>query len=269
MKALYAFFAGQFARVQEALEGIRLELIAEQQRHRELSAIKQWNLDLALDWNAEQQALSVSIGDLLQQIAGGALENIKKHYNRLGVRTSWEIWDQAVVEQAQKYGYDLIKQISDSTRKQIGETISQWIESPDDFQVLVEKIRRVIPGNPFFPRVRDRAQLIAATEVTRVYADARAAGMKAAGLRKMVWRTAEDELRCPYCRALGEANNGEGAEGTVEEGFIDPVTGEIVLRPPRHPGCRCWLVESPSELQQFLAQMPQPIESQPPPAGIG
>ncbi|MCD6291387.1 MAG: hypothetical protein J7M34_12855, partial [Anaerolineae bacterium] len=214
--------------------------------------------------------MSAATGDILEQIVGGALDRVRQHWISMGVRTSWEIWDKAASEMSRKYKFDLIKDINDSTRRQLGRAIGEWIESGESFPDLVRRVRRVLPAEPPPKGVRDRARLIATTETTRIYADSRVAGMQAAGLRHMRWRTAEDELVCPLCAPLGTANDGQGAKGDASSGtFMDPVTGGAIGPPPRHPGCRCWIVEDTEELNDLLATMPEyKPKPEPPPEGV-
>lgn len=241
---LYAYWAGQQKRVLAVLRAEQASLAA-------LRTQRQASKELTLDWQEEELRLTAQIGELLKQIVQGALEATAI----AGVAVSWEIFDREAAALAQKYGYELIKQITDSTRQQLGKLISRWIETDADFEDLVADVRRLIPTNPF-PNVRDRARLIAATEVTRIYADARAVNFTAAGLKRWRWRTAMDELVCPVCRSLGLANDGEGQVGTIAGGFQVPDAELIVSRPPAHPGCRCWTVEDITELEELAVQQP-------------
>jgi SPP1 gp7 family putative phage head morphogenesis protein len=255
LDTLYRFFAGQYARIAKTLRKGRADLVSAQAQRQELVATKAWSIDVAVDWNAEEQSLSVAIGNVLKRIIGDAIEETQGQYDKVGARVSWEIWDRAAVEFAKKYQYDLIKDISDSTRQQLGKAIGQWIEAGDEFPELVKKVRGIVPPTPY-GQLRDRARLIAVTEVTRIRSDSSAAGMQAAGLTKAIWRTANDEWACPRCAPLN------GREGTIAGGFINPVTGQSVLRPPFHPNCRCIIVSSTDELEALANQAPQPIEPQ-------
>lgn len=264
--AFRRFFIAQYARVIAALEQAREELEAARVvRAGEFSIAKQ-GIELPIDWNAEKMELDAVVGDVLKMILSEASDAVKEYVERLGVRVNWEIWDREAEVWAKQYGYDLIQQITDSTRKQIGEAIARWIAGDRGFPDLVEKIGQICPVNPF-PHIRDRAQVIAATEVTRVYADARVAGFKAIGLTRMRWRTARDELVCPICAPLGLANDGHGMIGSVTDGFVHPEMGNKIARPPAHVSCRCWIVEDHEELNTLLIQQEQaelsPVEQKP------
>jgi len=242
---LRRFFSEQLARVEEALEAIRPGLLAEQEARQEAVGTKR-RLELAIDWAAEEQALAEALGDALDLVLQTALEMMWERYARLGVRLSWEVWNRLAAEWAKRYRYDLIRDLTESTRQQLGRAISDWIERGDPFDALVARVRRVLPARRPPGTVRDRAQLIATTEVTRIYADAQLTAMQAAGLKRATWHTAADELVCPTCAPLN------GVEGSIEGGFVHPDSGAVIKRPPAHPGCRCWWTESVAELEQLV-----------------
>ena len=262
--AFYEGFAAQRPVLRKALAEAKAELLAAQAaRAQERS--KQ-GLDVTVDWAALEGLLQAQVLEMIQAIYDQAHVSAKAEVDALGLKTAWDIFDAAAREQALAYGYDLIKQVNTSTRQQIGKAIARWIETPADFDALVEDIWKLVPENPF-PNMRDRARTIAQTETTRVYAMSRLGSFNAAGLKRQRWRTAMDELVCPMCGPLGLANEGEGAVGQAGV-FADPTTGEQVGIPPRHVGCRCWIVEDVAELEDMLAQQgqegPQPAKPKKP-----
>ncbi|GAB4514039.1 MAG: hypothetical protein Kow0047_25770 [Anaerolineae bacterium] len=206
--------------------------------------------ELRLAWDAERLKLQALVGSVLSAEAMQALGLARRRPAELGWSVSWEVWDRAAADMARRYKYDLIKDLTDSTRRQLGQTIADWIERGDDFATLEEDIWRIIPRRPR-GSYQDRAGMIAATEVTRIYADARVAELESVGLTRMRWRTAEDELVCPICAPLGQANGGEGAVGDVREmKFVHPEDGKVYGPPPAHVRCRCWIVEDHEELAE-------------------
>jgi len=223
-------------------------LLAAQQRARERTVLKELPIKIDLDWGAETARMTAELGDLIDGILTQARGEVEKRYRHIRVRLAWDLWDAAAQKRAQVYKYDLIKDINDATRDQLGKIIGAWIESDEGLPDLVERVRKLVPTKPSLG-TRDRATLIAQTETTRVYADTRLAGMKAAGLKQMRWRTANDDIVCPICRALGLANGGEGAIGNVASGmFLNALDGKSYSC-PAHPGCRCWIVEDMAELE--------------------
>lgn len=264
-QALYNFFFEQYQRVIRALEARRVELLAIQAQRQEAVAQKQ-AIDLKIDWDAEAMAMKVATRRALEETLQDAYKAIRGRYAGMNISVSWEVWDRAAADLARKYEFELIEYLNNSTKQQLGRAISEWIERGDEFPELVKEVRRIIPPVPT-RGVQDRAQMIATTEVTRIFAEARVAGMQAAGLTRMRWRTAEDELVCPICGPLGEADNGRGALGSVtEKRFINPADGKAYGPPPLHPRCRCWIVEDTDELNQLLeAQSEAQPAVQPPP----
>jgi len=165
-----------------------------------------------------------------------ALLGVGEQVLSYGVNVSWDVYSLRAAELAKAYRYDLIKDLSDSTRTMLGQELGTWIESSEGMDGLVKRVRRVMPATPQ-TGLRDRGRLVAETETTRIYADSRLAGMQAAGLKQPRWTAAADELVCPVCRALAKADHGKGAIGSVETKlFLNPDNGEYYPM-PAHPGC--------------------------------
>lgn len=123
---------------------------------------------------------------------------------------------------ATAYGYELIRNIEDTTRRAVGEAVARWVENGEPLSSLVRDLTAA-PGAPFNRR---RAKLIAQTETTRVYSMGAEASYQESGVVKQVeWRTARDERVCPVCGG----NHGKRF----------PLGSST--KPPAHPGCRCWL----------------------------
>jgi len=251
-KALRRAFASQAAALLKQIEAQRVPLLAAQQRARERTTLKELPIKIDLDWGAETARMTAELGNLIDGILAQASGEVEKRYRHIRVRLTWDLWDAAAQQRAQVYKYDLIKDINDVTRDQLGKTVGAWIESDEGLPALAERVRKLVPPKSALG-TRDRATLIAQTETTRVYADTRLAGMKAAGLRQMCWRTANDDIVCPICQALGMANGGEGAIGDVASGmFLNALDGKKYSC-PAHPGCRCWIVENVTELEALTA----------------
>jgi SPP1 gp7 family putative phage head morphogenesis protein len=126
---------------------------------------------------------------------------------------------------ARRYRYDLIKGITETTRRQTQKAVSDWISSGAPLDALEAVLQKT------FGSVR--ANMIAVTEVTRVFAEGNAAAWSSAGLvDKVRWNTAKDDLVCPICQPRAG-----------EEYDLNDVTH----RPPAHIRCRCWLQPVVSE----------------------
>ena len=103
--------------------------------------------------------------------------------------------------------------------KQVQEAMASWIQSGDPLSALENTL------GPIFGTVR--AQMIAATEITRIFAEANSKAWSSTGfVNKVQWQTARDERVCPIC-------------GPKAGQLYD--VGDSGNRPPAHIRCRCWL----------------------------
>lgn len=252
LAGLYAAFGRQFPRLKKALSAQRYELEALQAEAQALrqKAIGTSPFDLdGLDWSDEESLLTADLEPVFRAVLKEAVLEMALEHANLGVQVSWDVYNAQAAEYARQYSYGLIKQINDSTRTQMGQTIGRWIESGETFPQLTDRIWKLVPANPF-PNMRDRAQVIAATETTRVFADTQRMALQAAGLRSVVWATGNDEAVCEICGPL------DGKVGSVEHGFVIEATGNMIGAPPAHVNCRCWLLPATDELEQRAQEVP-------------
>ncbi len=167
------------------------------------------------------------MGDLLRILSaaardGGALfaEMINLTLNTAAVNTRAADW-------ARTYTYKLVKELTDTAREVLRDTISAFVETPG---MTVGDVMAALPFD------EQRAEVIATTEITRAYAE----GQKVAGDEMAkewpdvavtkTWFTNNDDLVCPICAPL----NGQ------EVGQDETFAGEFDS-PPAHPNCRCWI----------------------------
>jgi len=90
-----------------------------------------------------------------------------------------------------------------------------------------------VQGYPLSQQLLNRAQLIAETELTRVYAEGAFERYKTAGVKRAIWQTAQDKDVCPICRSR------HNAVSDFQRGWRSALDGEY-LTPPAHPRCRCF-----------------------------
>jgi len=107
-------------------------------------------------------------------------------------------------------------QIEATSRQQIRTAVATMTKEGYDTSYVVTQLEQV-----FSPQ---RAQLVAVTEVTRLFAKGAQAAYKADGIKRVTWRSVRDPWVCSIC---GDHNNKEFDIETVE--------------PPAHPRCRCFL----------------------------
>lgn len=166
---------------------------------------------------------------LLADMAGIGAEAVGEAFNAaVNIELDWGLANAAAAEWAREYGYELIKGLGQTTRDEIAAAMGTWVEAQETYPDLVRRLEEIL-GDP------RRADLVASTEATRVYAE----GNKAAwaqvetelGVQTvMVWHTAADDDVCPICRPLN------GATARLDEEFPGGIKS-----PPAHPRCRCWL----------------------------
>ena len=126
---------------------------------------------------------------------------------------------------AREHTGEMIARVTDTTRRQVQEAISAFIQTPG---MTIGDIEKLIA--PTFGPVR--AEMIAVTETTTAYSAAtnELQGLLQRELPELtttrVWNTMADELVCPVCGPL------EGAPESVW-------AREFPRGPPAHVGCRC------------------------------
>lgn len=170
----------------------------------------------------------------LRQSADLGVSVAVEQFETIGLGFDWTLANQAAAEWVNGYTATLYDQINTTTRKKVRTSVREWVENGQPLDALVDELA------PIFGR--QRAQLIASTEVTRAYAQGnREAYLRSGVVTRWEWRTAHDERVCPICGPLHKTVVRIDSDFS---GFLpDEVrnTGNITA-PPAHPRCRCWIV---------------------------
>jgi len=140
------------------------------------------------------------------------------------LNVDWNLLAKEAHEFAQVYTYKLIKNLDAETTKLVQKAVSEWVASGGSVADL-RKLLEPIFNNPV------RADMIAATESTRIFNEGAQTRWANVGVTKIRWMTVRDSLVCPSCKDL------YGAIGTVGQGWEH--NGEFV-NIPLHPNCRCF-----------------------------
>lgn len=188
------------------------DLPSRTQREKELAAALLLVLGAGLSsGSVSAAALASAAHEPLQHTYAEAVRNMLKATSADGSPPlSGQDLDARADRWAKEYAAALGREIADSTRYMVD--------------------RAVDVGAVFGPT---RAEMIAATEITRTISVAEAwlllfwseQGFEAG---KRVWRTERDGRVCPVCRPL--------------DGQPEPVWRNTApAGPPAHPNCRCWL----------------------------
>lgn len=170
-------------------------------------------------WASEEDLLWLALSSLFVSVLiDGMAEGIEALPPEYQPLVDWDVLNTNALRYAQEYRYDLISKINATTMQQVQEAMTNWINSGDPLSALEDTLA------PVFGRVR--AEMIAATEITRIFAEANTQAWMSTGfVNKVQWQTSQDERVCPICgpRAgrLYDINGGD--------------------KPPAHVRCRCWV----------------------------
>lgn len=168
-------------------------------------------------WATEQGLL---VGDLRSELEAMALAAAERVILVQGVGISWDQAAEAAARWAERYSYELVTSLTDTTKGMLQEKVALFIREPGrtigDLSADLE---------PYFGKVR--ADMIAVTETTRAFSQGEQDTARIAqemGFRLVPWwNTARDENVCNLCEPKGK-------QGEIKDGAY----------PPEHPRCRCW-----------------------------
>jgi SPP1 gp7 family putative phage head morphogenesis protein len=204
-------------------------------------------------WTAERGAL---LGVVLPALTAAAAESLAAAVLQGGDVSNWQEVHTQVVDWVRRYYLDpnarafgSIPNLDAVSRGQLGEQFIAWqtgaLRQRGYQEGLPDLIRAI---EPIFGI--GRAERIAATETTRIYAQVTqqmADANDAVGYLR--WFTAADERVCPICGPLHGATRPKN-----QPFYLHPTLGRIQL--PAHVNCRCW------EGLETTATLAVPFESQ-------
>lgn len=195
-------------------------LIVLAERERTLIEAIQANISPPLDYDDLSTALRAAIEPtLVDAITSDVLAQMAV----VGLYADIAAVNSAALEWARRYTYELVSNLTDTTREVVRHAVESFIATPG---MTVGDLRALLA--PAFGEVR--AEMIAITEVTRAYAQAAQiyqALLRDYGLEMTrIWRTSGDDIVCPVC-----APNNDKPEWEWEHPD----------GPPAHPRCRCWV----------------------------
>jgi len=153
----------------------------------------------------------------------------------LGLGIDWALVNPHALRWAREYAGELIKEITPTIRKSLGEAIANWIEAGEPLPKLTKRVEAIFED-------AERAELIATTEATNTFTAANRLVWKESGVvDEYEWRTARDETVCPMCKPLHKQRRSAKEESTyvVPSGKFE---GKEIDGPgsSAHPRCRCW-----------------------------
>jgi hypothetical protein len=200
------------------------------------------------------------IGRTVDEAAATGLDVAFRQLGNVGISLNYGPLNYLARDWAQRYSYDLITRIDVSTGRQVGHAVSSWMETGEHLDLLIRQLEPVFG--------RNRAEMIAATETTRAFAEGTLLGYRQSGqVEATQWKTARDERVCDICRPL------HGIRGDLQGQFVHP--GGIgrssrhegrSFRAPAHVRCRCAMAPIVIEAAPRVFPVAQPVE--PPAAPI-
>ena len=193
-------------------------------------------------WSDETKALLQVLLPFIVKGAEMALTLQTVAVEQIGITVDWTQAYTEAADWARKHGGKMVTEMGATTRKRVGGIVADWIESGESLPELEKRLLSVEE----FAFSRKRARLIAQTETTTAFSGgelAAAREMERAGFSiEKQWETVQDDVVCDICRPL-QYDGTNAVQGAM--GYFQTVTGNALLGPAAHPGCRCWMNEVP------------------------
>lgn len=170
-------------------------------------------------WENEANELwAVMIGVFVDTLMDGVIGGVNALPPDISILMDMDVVNEAAIAYARQYRYEWISKITETTRTQTQTLIADWIRSGQPLSALEAQLA------PVFGSVR--AQMIAVTEVTRVFQESNVMVFENTGFVSQVeYHTVRDERVCPLCSPL--------------DGQQLPLRDKS-KHPPRHVRCRCF-----------------------------
>jgi SPP1 gp7 family putative phage head morphogenesis protein len=178
-----------------------------------------------LFWQEEAQKMFEVVFPIIESsVTTASLAAAEALEVSVGVGVNFELVNEAAVNYARSHSLELVKGITEKTKKVIQQGLSDHIQSGEPLSSLINDFigKRDIGG--MVGKVR--AEMIAITETTRSFSEGNNIAWSASGeVDGYIFRTAFDDVVCPICGPLdGKAYDLSDNEHS----------------PPIHPRCRCW-----------------------------
>lgn len=148
-----------------------------------------------------------AVKDVLQQLLGVRVPEV-----------DYDLLNERAHAFARAHSFSLVRSVTETSQRALQEAFGQWIASGEPLPALIAQIE------PLFGPVR--AEMIAVTEITRVYAESNIIGWREVGVDGMRFQTAVDDVVCEKCAPF------HGQEYEL---------GDVEHTPPIHVRCRCYL----------------------------
>lgn len=180
-----------------------------------------WDTEIAELWSELVPPFVDALNDGIQGGVGALPEGVS-------ILMDYDLVNQAALEYTKAYRLQWISKIVETTRKQTTQILTDWLQSGAPLDDLVAEL------SPIFGQAR--AEMIASTEVTRIFAEANMMAWESVGyVSGKKWVTTRDDRVCPICQPM------DGSVAATGNSFYSPSGGGGFPSPPAHVRCRCWL----------------------------
>ena len=152
-------------------------------------------LEDAETWRKLAEEMRQQIEPTLLDLAKYAAGRVQTTLGASAVDVSWDLANERAVNWAKQHAGDLVTKVTETTKRAVGEQVSQWSSSSEGLDGLIRRIEGMKDeaGAPIFNAAR--AETIAVTEATNTYASANAEAWTAAGYQPAAYKPAA-HVRC-------------------------------------------------------------------------
>ncbi len=204
-------------KARRATEVVLRDKIAKLLKQREAAVIEQIQRGEQVDLLDFQNEIMVIIEN---ELTANAASELARTASAVGFEWDPTAYNTAAREWAKRYSYDLVRDLTERTRKVIQDAVEQFTAGQGLTKGELQDLL-----TPAFGAVR--ADAIAVTETTRAYAQSQSIYkemLAGEGITmERMWHTDNDEIVCPICRPLN---------GKAESDWRG-------YEPPAHVNCRC------------------------------
>ena len=172
-------------------------------------------------WSSLTASMATTVRPVLER---AAQEAAKRLVLDPGIGVDWSLVAEDAAQWASQYSYNLVTNLTDTTRRVLQEKVTQFIREPG--RTIGDLTKDLLEAG--FSETR--AQMIAVTETTRAFAEGEKLAVAQAReygfVMVAIWHTNRDELVCQICAPADGKPEGEWG---------------LATGPPAHPRCRCWI----------------------------
>ncbi len=128
-------------------------------------------------WRALAEEMRQQIEPTLLDLARYAAGRVQTTLGASAVDVSWDLANERAVNWAKQHAGDLVTKVTETTKRAVGEQVSQWSSSSEGLDGLIRRIEGMTDeaGAPIFNAAR--AETIAVTEATNTYAQRERGGL--------------------------------------------------------------------------------------------